>query len=180
MQSQLEILRDVTSRLDSLSIPYMLNGSLALSYYAQPRMTRDIDLVLILSPDKVGNFEETFSGDYFLQYETVKEAIEREFMFNLIHLESSLKVDCIVRKKEEYRIAEFNRRRKVRISDFNIYIVSKEDLIISKLVWIKESDSELQKNDVKNLIATGIDEDYLLIWIKNLDLEQVYYEVRND
>jgi hypothetical protein len=66
-----------------------------------------------------------------------------------------IKVDFIVRKQDEYRRVEFERRQKVAILDFTTCIVSKEDLIISKLWWAKDSHSELQLGDVKNLLATG-------------------------
>ena len=48
MTDLLEILLLVTSRLERRGIPYMVTGSLALSLYAQPRFTRDIDLVVEL------------------------------------------------------------------------------------------------------------------------------------
>lgn len=55
-------------------------------------------------------------------------------MFNLIHAQSIIKVDFIIRKNHEYRLAEFKRRKKITIADFTTYIVSIEDLIISKLI----------------------------------------------
>ena len=62
-----------------------------------------------------------------------------------------------MRKSSEYRRLEFDRRQKIQILDFATWIVSKEDLIISKLFWAKDSHSELQLRDVKNLLATGFD-----------------------
>lgn len=49
MKDEFEVMRDVTERLEAAEIPYMLTGSMALNYYAQPRMTRDIDFVVELS-----------------------------------------------------------------------------------------------------------------------------------
>jgi len=46
MSAELEVLQDALARLEREGIAYMLTGSLALSYYAEPRMTRDIDLVV--------------------------------------------------------------------------------------------------------------------------------------
>jgi N-acyl-D-aspartate/D-glutamate deacylase len=43
MLSELEVLEDVCARLEKARIEYMLTGSMAMTYYAQPRMTRDID-----------------------------------------------------------------------------------------------------------------------------------------
>ena len=48
MQNELKVLQDVSDRLSTAGIDYMLTGSWALGYYAQPRMTRDIDLVVAL------------------------------------------------------------------------------------------------------------------------------------
>jgi len=41
----IEVLRDVTERLDNGKIAYMLTGSMAMMYYATPRYTADIDIV---------------------------------------------------------------------------------------------------------------------------------------
>jgi hypothetical protein len=72
-----------------------------------------------------------------------------QLLFNLIHNENVIKVDCIVRKQNDYRINEFNRRQRIKIRDFETWIVSKEDLILSKLFWAKDSRSETQLRDVK-------------------------------
>lgn len=42
IQTELDVLRDVSERLTSSGIAFMLTGSMAMNYYAQPRMTRDI------------------------------------------------------------------------------------------------------------------------------------------
>ncbi|HEV8672743.1 MAG TPA: hypothetical protein VGX21_01745 [Methylomirabilota bacterium] len=56
MSEELEVLKSVARRLDDLGIPYMVTGSMATSYYAVPRMTRDIDIVVELRswPDWCG------------------------------------------------------------------------------------------------------------------------------
>jgi hypothetical protein len=155
--SEIDIVRDVSRKLDQGGIGYMLTGSMAMNYYAQPRMTRDIDVVVAVGPNDVERMTSLFEPEYYLSKESMREAIAHESAFNLIHHESVIKVDIIVRKQSEYRRVEFECRQKVSILDFTTYIVSKEDLIISKLWWAKDSRSELQLGDVKNLLATGYD-----------------------
>ena len=46
MDEQLEFLKLIASRLDSVGILYMMTGSMAMAIYSIPRMTRDIDLVV--------------------------------------------------------------------------------------------------------------------------------------
>lgn len=49
MNDELDVLLSVTSRLQAAGIVYMVTGSMASNFYATPRMTRDIDLVVELS-----------------------------------------------------------------------------------------------------------------------------------
>jgi len=180
MLTELDILKDVTGKFDKLGIQYMLTGSLAMSYYVQPRMTRDIDLVVEILPGMIGKIEKIFGVDYYLSVDSIKDAVKNEFIFNLIHNKSSVKIDCIIRKNEQYRIVEFERRKKIKLTDFHIFIVSKEDLIISKLFWIKEGNSELQKSDVKNLLNSRFNKEYLLSWIEKLNLQKIFKALKDE
>ncbi len=174
--NEIDIVRDVSRRFEAAGVAYMLTGSMAMNYYAQPRMTRDIDVVVALTSADVARVAALFSPDYYLSEESVREALAHESIFNLIHQESVIKVDCIVRKATEYRRVEFERRRQISIQDFITYIVSKEDLIISKLFWAKDSRSELQLGDVQNLLATGYDAPYLQRWTRELGLDSLLRE----
>ncbi|HEX5399980.1 MAG TPA: hypothetical protein VFY06_13125 [Verrucomicrobiae bacterium] len=177
MQDELDIVRDVSRRLDSAGINYMLTGSMAMNYYAQPRMTRDIDVVVALRSEDADRVMSLFSPDYYVSREAVASSIAQQSLFNLIHNESVIKVDCIVRKTNEYRLNEFNRRQRIKIQDFETWIVRKEDLILSKLFWAKDSHSELQLRDVKNLVVTGCDRTYIEHWTAELDLANLWKEI---
>ena len=176
MHNELDILRDVSARLDGAGLAFMLTGSMAMNYYAQPRMTRDIDLVVALTAQDIDTVVRLFTPDYYVSREAVSSSITHESLFNLIHQESVIKVDCIVRKNTPYRLAEFERRQRIAIEDFSTWIASKEDLIISKLWWAKDSHSELQLRDVKNLASTGCDTGYVERWTKELGLHNLWLE----
>lgn len=180
MQNELDIVRDISRRFELAGIGYMLTGSMAMNYYAQPRMTRDIDVVVSMKPSDVEMLVRVFSPDYYVSPEAMKSAVAAQSMFNLIHHESVIKVDCIVRKPTEYRQIEFSRRQQIRIDDFTTWIVSKEDLILSKLEWAKDSRSELQLRDVRNLLKTGFDPDYLEDWTQKLGLNTLFQECLHD
>jgi hypothetical protein len=180
MQNELDIVRDVSQRLDGAGIGYMLTGSMAMNYYAQPRMTRDIDVVVALRPRDAERVVKLFAPDYYVSREAVESAIVQESLFNLIHNESVIKVDCIVRKQDEYRLNEFSRRQRITIRDVETWIVSKEDLILSKLFWAKDSHSELQLRDVRNLVSTGCDRVYIERWTAELGLNNLWREAAHD
>ena len=177
MKNEIDVLRDLARRFTQGHIDYMLTGSFAMNYYAQPRMTRDIDVVVDLDAmDAVDAIFGLFSPDYYVAREAITHAIAQTSVFNLIHHETVIKVYCIVRKKSDYRRLEFERRRAITIEDFTIWITSKEDLIISKLDWARDSRSELQLRDVRNLLATGYDAAYLEQWTRELGLYDLWQE----
>jgi len=178
MQNELDVVRDVSQRLDGAGFAYMLTGSMAMNYYAQPRMTRDIDLVVALAARDVETVVRLFEPDYYISREAVTDSIALESFFNLIHQESVIKVDCIIRKASPYRLAEFARRQQITIEDFSTWIASKEDLIISKLFWAKDSRSEMQLRDVKNLASTGYDAVYVERWTQSLGLLTLWNECK--
>lgn len=179
MKNELDIVRDVSRALLDLDVAFMLTGSMALNYYAEPRMTRDIDIVLALAEGKVESIVDAFATDYYVSKSSIQRAITHQTMFNMIHQESVIKVDCIVQKKGRYRETELARRRRVQIADFETYVVSKEDLILSKLIWAKDSRSELQLGDVRNLLATQCDQKYLDQWASELRVESLLEECRH-
>ena len=98
-------------------------------------------------------------------------------MFNLIHNETIIKLDCIVLKSDQYRQEEFARRRLVTLRDFETWIVSREDLILSKLYWARDSKSELQLGDVRNLLTADCDMSYLYSRADELGVKELLTEV---
>ena len=174
--NEIDIVRDISRQFEQAHIPYRLTGSMAMNYYAQPRMTRDIGVVIAITPDDVDRVLALFGTDYYINEQNIRESLAQESIFNLIHNESVIKVDCIIRKSSEYRKTEFKRRQKISIRDFTTFIVSKEDLIISKLFWAKESRSEIQFRDVRNLLASEYDGIYLQRWTRELGLDNLLRE----
>lgn len=179
MTSELDVLKIIINRLESANIPYMLSGSVAANFYTIPRMTRDIDIVVQVQAPDAERIYSLFSGEFYVDKDMIRNAVIERSMFNIIHNEGVVKVDFIVRKDSEYRKLEFERRRSILFEGSKINIVSAEDLIISKLYWAKDSMSEMQIRDVKNLLKTvsGIDSGYMAKWINTLGLEDIYKEV---
>jgi len=180
MKTELEIVQDVSRKLESAGILYMLTGSMAMNYYAVPRMTRDIDLVIEILEKNIPVIVNLFEKEYYIDSDAIRLAIQSEKLFNAIHEESFIKVDFIIRKNNSYRLEEFSRRQKIHFGEFETCIVSKEDLILSKLLWSKNSKSDLQKRDIKNLLNSGYDKLYLNEKATNLSVNDWLKEIENE
>jgi hypothetical protein len=179
---ELEVLKIVTGRLEAAGIPYMVTGSFAANYYAVPRMTRDIDLVVDVTAGDADRLCALFESDFYLDRDAVRAAIAGRGAFNAIHEAYVIKVDCIVRKDSQYRRTEFARRRRGSIEGQGLAIVAPEDLIISKLDWMRETRSEVQLADVRNILRSvpDLDRQYLAHWTERLGLGALYREALGD
>ncbi|MSQ52715.1 MAG: hypothetical protein EXR28_12590 [Betaproteobacteria bacterium] len=173
MDSELEVLRDVVARLERGSIPYMLTGSVAMSVYAQPRMTRDIDIVVELSIQDAKRVVDIFSPDYYVSDEAIESAISSRSLFNLFNVAKLVKVDLIVHKDDAFQRHQFGRRLRHELVGCSVWVIRKEDLILSKLTWAKSTESAFQLRDVRKLLATGVDEAYLQQWSATLGVDQL-------
>lgn len=170
---QEKVLKDVSERLERLNIQYMLSGSMAMVKYGMHRMTNDIDIVIELSEANLSRFLSEFEDDFYIPTRRAKESVRTRQMFNILNNKELVKVDVIIRKDGAFDRLAFENRTTVVYTSFPVSIISRDDLIISKLRWGKESMSEQQIGDVASIIRNGYDEEYVKSWAKKLDLEDI-------
>jgi len=177
---EFNIIRTIVTRLNKAGISYMFTGSVATNFYATPRMTRDVDVIIELRETDVDRLCDLFENDFYVDRDMVRSAVKRNGMFNIINYESVFKIDFIIRKDDKYRREEFKRRKCIVFEGMEVYVTAPEDLMLSKLYWAKDSLSELQLGDVKNLLKSVkiLDKDYLEQWARYLDIDELYRKVK--
>lgn len=167
----IELLKRTCNVLDTNEFPYMVSGSLALNIYSIPRMTRDIDIVIELPHDRIDNFIGLFP-DAYINRETVVEEVRRNGLFNIIDHESGFKLDFILRKNTPYFKNAFSRRKRIKELDTEFWVISLEDLVIAKILWIQDYQSDKQIQDIENLLLNPEkDRQYIKEWCKALGLK---------
>lgn len=117
MNEELEVLKTVTHALHNAGIGYMVTESIAMNYYAFPRMTRDIDIVIEMQEKDTAIIVNLFEDDFYIDQDSTKQAIHNHGMFNIIHNEYVIKIDFIVKKSSPYRQTEFQRKRQIVIEE---------------------------------------------------------------
>lgn len=173
----IETLRDFVAKANLLGLEYMITGSYAMSAYGEIRMTRDIDIVIQLSEGMLTKFVEVFDGEYYISKDSVLRAVRSRSMFNIINQAHGGKIDCIVQKDTAFARESFGRRFKVSVLGIEFWTTTKEDLILAKLMWAKDTRSEMQIRDIANLTESEYDSDYVTKWIANMDLAGIWTEV---
>lgn len=176
----IKILHDFAGRMETLGIAYMLTGSMAMMRYSVYRFTADADVILELKSSDAEKIIKVLEPDYYVPHTAVSRAISAERMFNVIHQETAFKIDCVLKKSTEFQRNTFERREKTDFYGKEIWIISRDDLIISKLWWAKDSVSEKQLTDVKNLMRNGFDIEYIKKWTQQLKLEDLFEKCLNE
>jgi len=168
-------LQKVVEILEGAGVQYMLTGSLAAAYYAVPRATQDIDLVLEMEVEGVDRLVGGLLAEgWYVDKGAALEAVRSRGQFNTIDPDSGWKADFLVRKERPYSLEEFGRRRRISILGVDVAVASAEDVLISKLEWARLGDSALQRRDVVQLLERSwsrLDHTYLQKWIALLGLE---------
>ena len=172
-------LEPVIQAFDALGIAYQIGGSVASSAYGIARATLDVDLVANLMESQVRPLVDRLSNGYYIDEDRVRDAVARRSSFNLIHLESMLKVDVFVLKSRPYDQVAFARARLESLGEGAAirrhYIASPEDVILNKLDWYRQGGclSERQWNDVLGILKvqqSSLDMEYIRRWAATLEL----------
>ena len=161
----------------------MLTGSLASAFYAVPRATQDIDVVIETGEEGVGRLVEgLLAAGWYADREAAMEAWRERGQFNAIEPESGWKADFIVRRNLSYSREEFRRRQRISLLGVDLAVASLEDVLIAKLEWSKLGDSALQRRDVVQLLERTwdrLDHAYLDTWIPRLGLEEEWQSAKD-
>jgi len=176
MGEQQDFLKRLVERLDEAGVPYVVAGSLSSSLHGRPRATNDIDFVIAPTETQFRHLLDSLGPDYYVSQDAAWAALKRRTVFNIIDLKTGWKADLYVQGTLPFNMAEFDRRRKAAILGLEVWVLSPEDVILSKLEWAKESMSERQMQDVLGVLQMrrgSLDEEYLRKWARELGVEDM-------
>lgn len=182
-----QILTLVTKTLTKHGVSYMVTGSLAVVFYGRPRYTHDLDIVLAVSPQSSQNLQNALKKltrhfHVFADLESLPLVIDSQKMISLLDRGSGMKVDFWILGQEPFAQVVFGRRLTKRVLKASIDFISPEDLILTKLLWSKESQSSRHLEDIYTVYEGQkgkLDEQYISKWAKKLSLESLLAKAKS-
>jgi hypothetical protein len=179
--TQTDAMLKVIDALEELSSPYLIGGSYASSTHGIARATMDIDILAALPAKLAGAFAQRLAPEFYADEQMIRDAIMRKQSFNVIHLETGLKVDIFISKRDEFDIKQLERRTLKMISrepERSVYVASPEDTVLTKLRWFRKTNetSERQWSDVLGVLAVKageLDLSYLRKWAIELGVSDL-------
>lgn len=171
----------VIEALEALGVPYLIGGSLASAVHGTVRATMDVDLVADLQMQHAEPLAKALQNEFYVDVETVRDAILRRDSFNAIHLETMFKVDIFVLKSRAFDQEQFKRRTEQILAadpERTAFVATAEDTILAKLEWYAKGGevSDRQWQDVLGIIEVqgdALDLAYLEEWAAELGLAEL-------
>jgi len=178
MNDIVRALASVVDALDALGRTYRVGGSVASSALGVPRSTLDVDIVCELRDEDVASFVAALRAAYYVDEDMVRDAIRRRASFNVVHLDTMMKVDVFVARGGAYdRVALSRVVRKALDESARAYdLATAEDIVLRKLEWYRLGNeiSQRQWRDVIGVLQVqrgSLDRAYLEHWARELGLE---------
>ena len=179
----------VIDALEQVGAAYVIGGSLASTIHGVVRTTLDTDIVADLNLQQARPFADLLAGTFYLDIDSIHDAIRKHSSFNVIHLATMFKVDIFIPKGRPFDRQQLDRRQPwVADPDSGrmIYVATPEDTVLAKLAWYRLGDeiSDRQWRDILGVLAVQgarLDMDYMDQWAATLGvsdlLERASYEL---
>lgn len=162
--------------LERLGLPYCVTGSVAASVYGEPRLTADIDVVLLLKISEIAAFRSAFpdSAYYVPPDETLQLELARASrgMFNLIHHASQFKADIYLAGQDPSHAWALANRRRISLGESGAWIAPPEYVILRKLEFLREGGQDKHLRDIRFMLAaSAVDRAFLESEVARLGLD---------
>ena len=154
----LQVALPVAAALECCGVRYPVGGSVASSVTGEPRSTMDVDLVVALTQEDVEPFLASLGDGFYADEETLRSAIRTRSSVNLIHSETSTKVDLFILGGTPLDDEQMERRVRLQVAtgpERFLDVYTAEDILLQKLRWYRPGNeaSDRQWRDILGIIG---------------------------
>ncbi|MBU4484567.1 hypothetical protein KKA47_04010 [bacterium] len=149
--------------VETIPLEYMVSDSIASILYGKPRVTHDMDVVVIFPTDQINKFINLFdTKEYYCPpQEAIEEAIklgDRGHM-NVIDQSTGFKIDIYPFTNDPLVQWGFENKKKVElIADEHVWVAPPEYVILKKLLYYDEGGSQKHLVDIRAMLDVSGDQ----------------------
>lgn len=177
----IEALDPLIDAFEQFGIQYYIGGSVSSSIHGMARRTQDVDVIADIQVTRVHLLAQFLQNDYYLDEQVWRDAIHYGQSYNLIHLNTMMKVDLMPFKRRAFTKEEAHRAQLhiLEAGTHPLNIASAEDAILTKLEWFHMGGrtSGRQWNDILEIIrrqGVALDLVYLRKWADTLGVRDLF------
>jgi hypothetical protein len=173
----------------ALGIPYLIGGGVASTVHGEFRTTRDVDLVIRLTPADAARFAAALGAQFMLNPSDILDALAhvpvaaadrtQRATFAAYDHATGYQLDVFCVGDTPFDRAQFAHAVPIPIPEANavLMVASAEDTILTKLEWYAISPSDQQWADVQTILRVqgeALDRGYLTTWAERLGLTALW------
>jgi len=141
--------------LEYLDIPYMVVGGYAATFYGEPRMTIDVDIVVDMQRKHVEAFLEAFPiPEFYVSREGVLDSLRQRYPFNVIQPATGAKIDLMPLPRDVFSRMIFRQRKRMPLGESgkSAWFITPEDIVVTKLKAYLETGSDKHLRDARGVM----------------------------
>ncbi len=167
MEGLLQSIRSLQQLLQEADIPSVVIGGVAVALWGEPRVTRDVDLKVLLTRDEAGRLLSVLTPGYTPLLPDPQRALKEQAML-FVQDPTGTRLDLLL-ADTPYDVQAIQRGRIVEVHPgASIRACSPEDLIIYKLVSTRLRDHEDAAGIVRRQ-GGQLDDRYVLHWLRQFE-----------
>lgn len=168
MEQLFRSIQTLQQRLDEAGIPSMVIGGVAVGTWGDPRVTRDVDLKVLLGRQDADRLLALLSPDYVSLLPDPYLALRKQAVL-FVEDHAGVRLDLLL-AETPYDIEAIRRGRDVEVApDVTIRLCSPEDLIIYKMILTRPRDHEDARNVIRRQ-GHALDDRYVLHWLRQFEI----------
>ncbi|HXG88854.1 MAG TPA: hypothetical protein VNJ02_10995 [Vicinamibacterales bacterium] len=148
----------VIAELEALGARYSIGGSMASAYAGEPRSTLDVDIVCDLSAAQARLLAMRLQREFYVDGLALERAVDNRTSANLIHIDSSVKIDLFIAGGTPLDEQLLQRRMAVVSGSppRELFVHTPEDILLQKLRWFRLGGevSDRQWRDIRGIVDT--------------------------
>lgn len=148
-----------TSRLNELGVRYMVTGSVAMIIYGEPRLTHDVDLIVVLEREHISQLSQIFPPSEFYcppaEVIAIEAARDLGGHFNIIHHKTGFKADMFLGGRDPLHAWGLAKARRLDVEGDSIVVAPPEYVILRKLEYFRSGGSEKHLRDIRSMLTAS-------------------------
>ena len=145
-----------TEKLNGLRMRYMVTGSVAATMYGEPRLTHDIDVVVVLERPQISALRQAFPEQEFYcpsaEVITLEASRAQRGHFNIIHRKSGNKADVFLSVNDAFPAWGLARATILKTDGSQFFVAPPEYVIVRKLEYYREGGSQKHLRDIRSML----------------------------
>ncbi len=172
-----EAILAIISAFEAMQVPYMVVGSLSSNAYGIARSTQDADFVVQIGDTTISDLAKRLGPDFKLNRQMSFETVTATYRYVFSLSSVPFKIELFLLSDDAHDQARFARRLKVPVFGQECWVASVEDVIVTKLRWMRKKDRE----DIENVIRVQqgrLDWPYVEHWCDQHGTRELLEKIR--